>query len=113
MIAPVLLALSAAAAAPTVEAPPALPDIEQAIRAGRLEQAQLMVGRVIAAGESGTRVDVILADLAFATGKNEEAVVLYQKLLIVAPDDSSLAEHAGIAALKLGNVALASALLEQ
>jgi Flp pilus assembly protein TadD len=72
-----------------------------------------MVGRAIASGASGARVDLILADLAFESGKNEEALQRYQKLLGIAPDDSRVAERAGIAALKLGNAELAAGLLER
>ena len=112
MIAPLLLALSNAAAAPATWVPPALPDIEQAIRAGRLEQAQIMAGRVIAAGEHGPRVDRLLADLAFARGKYDEALLRYQQLLGLAPGDSFIAERAGIAAAKLNKIALAKGLLD-
>jgi len=113
MIVPILLALDVAAATPTVLPPPALSDIEQAIRVGRLEQAQLMVGRAMAAGVKGAQVDLILADLAFAQGKNDEALIRYQQLLAIAPDDTMLAERAGIAALRLGNVAVAAGLIER
>jgi len=80
---------------------------------GRLEQAQLMVGRAMAAGVKGAEVDLVLADLAFAQGKNDEALVRYQRLLAIAPDDAMLAERAGIAAIRLGNVAVAAALIER
>jgi len=113
MIVPILLALDVGAAAPAVLPPPALSDIEQAIRVGRLEQAQLMVGRAMAAGVKGAQVDLVLADLAFAQGKNDEALVRYQRLLAIAPDDAMLAERAGIAAIRLGNVAVAAALIER
>jgi Flp pilus assembly protein TadD len=113
MIIEALLALSAAAATPVAPPPPALSDIEQAIRAGRLEQAQMMAGRALAAGVTGARIDLILADIAFDTAKNDEALLRYQKLLSVAPDDSRVAERAGIAALKLGNASLATTLLDR
>lgn len=113
MIIEALLALSAAAATPAVPPAPALSDIEQAIRAGRLEQAQIMAGRALAAGVTGARIDLILAEIAFDSGKNDEALLRYQKLLAVAPDDSHVAERAGIAALKLGNAALAAILLDR
>jgi len=120
MIVPLLLALSAAAAkpaatspAPAAEPPVELVDIDQAIRAGRLEQAQIMVGRAIAAGQSGAHVDLILADLAAAQGKNDEALARYQALLAVAPDDAMLAERAGISALKSGKVDAAIDLLNR
>jgi len=120
MIVPLLLALSAAVAkpaatspAPAAEPPVELVDIDQAIRAGRLEQAQIMVGRAIAAGQSGAHVDLILADLAAAQGKNDEALARYQALLAVAPDDAMLAERAGISALKSGKVDAAIDLLNR
>src|SRR5689334_17157833 len=120
MIAPFLLALSAAAAKPaaTPAAPVAEPqvelsDVDQAIRAGRLEQAQIMVGRAMAAGQKGAHVDQILADLAYAQGKNEEALARYQALLAIAPDDSRLAERAGISALKAGKIDIAVGLLDR
>jgi hypothetical protein len=75
MTIPLLLALSAASAkpaatppAPTAEPLVELSDIDQAIRAGRLEQAQMMVGRAMAARQRGAHVDLILADLAYAQG---------------------------------------------
>ena len=120
MIVALLLALSAAAAKPA--APPTMPaaeppvelaDVDQAIRAGRLEQAHIMVGRAMAAGQKGAHVDLILANLASAQGKNEEALARYQALLAVAPDDTMLAERAGISALKTGKVDLAIELLNR
>jgi tetratricopeptide (TPR) repeat protein len=113
MIAPILIMLSAVAPAPATQPPVALADIDEAIRAGRLEQAQLMVGRAIGAGAKGTQVDVILAELAYAQDKNEEALARYCALLKVAPDDASLSERAGIAALKLGKIADAVPLLDR
>ena len=120
MIVPLLLALSAAAAKPaaTAVAPVAEPqvqlsDIDQAIRVGRLEQAQIMVGRALATGQKGAHVDLILADLAYALGKNEEALLRYQALLAIAPDDGALAERAGISALKAGQVEVAVGLLDR
>lgn len=113
MIVPVLLALSSAVAVPPAEPAVSLADVDQAIRAGRIEQAQLMIGRAIGAGAKGTQVDVILAELAEAQGKDEEALVRYRQLLMVAPDDASLSERAGIAALKLGKISDAVALLDR
>ena len=122
MIVPLLLALSAASAKPAAtpvapvvaaEPPVELGDIDQAIRAGRLEQAQIMVGRAMAAGRTGTRVDLILADLAYAQGRYDEALARYQALLAVAPDDTMLAERAGLSALKVGKVDAAIDLLNR
>jgi Flp pilus assembly protein TadD len=112
MIGQALIALSVAAATPE-RAPPALAEAEHAITAGRLEQARLMIGRAVASGVSGTQIDRLLADLAFATGNNEEAQQRYQKLLAADPANSFLAERAGIAALKLGDVATSFVLIDR
>jgi Flp pilus assembly protein TadD len=106
-----LIAASVAAATP--QPPVSLSDAEHAISAGRVEQARLMVGRALTAGASGPQVDRILADLAFASGRNDEALLRYHKLLAANPTDSLLAERAGIAALKLGDVASATVLIDR
>jgi Flp pilus assembly protein TadD len=112
MIGPALIALSIAAATPEQPAPP-LAEAEHAISAGRLEQARLMIGRAVAAGANGPQIDRLLADLAFASGSNAEAQQRYQNLLAGNPTDPLLAERAGIAALKLRNVATASVLIDR
>jgi len=100
--------------APQAAAPlPSLGDIEHAIDAGRLEQAKLMVARAVAAGMSGPQIDRILADLAFASDKYDEALIRYRQLLAVQPNDSWLAERAGLAALKQGDVATAAPLIDR
>jgi len=100
--------------APQAAAPlPSLGDIEHAIDAGRLEQAKLMVARAVAAGMSGPQIDRILVDLAFASDKYDEALIRYRQLLAVQPNDSWLAERAGLAALKQGDVATAAPLIDR
>ena len=100
--------------APQAAAPlPSLGDIEHAIDAGRLEQAKLMVARSVAAGMSGPQIDRILADLAFASDKYDEALIRYRQLLAAQPNDSWLAERAGISALKQGDVATAGPLIDR
>ena len=120
MIVPLLLALSAAAAKPaaTQPAPVAEPlvelsDIDQAIRANRVEQAQIMVRRAMASGQKGAHLGLILADLAYAQDKSDEALARYEALLAIAPDDSRLAERAGISALKAGKIDVAVGLLNR
>lgn len=112
MIGSALIALSVAAATPEQPAPP-LAEAEHAISAGRLEQARLMIGRAVAAGASGPQIDRLLADLAFASGSNEEAQQRYQRLLAANPTDPILAERAGIAALKRNNDATAAVLIDR
>ena len=127
MIWPVLIAAGVATATssqPTVSRPPqaaiqpattlpSLAEVEHAIDAGRLEQARLMVGRQVATGMSGTDIDRVLADLAFASGKYDEALIRYRQLLAAKPGDSWLAERAGISALKQGDVATAAPLIDR
>jgi Flp pilus assembly protein TadD len=116
MIWSVLIAASVATAAPPsqqVTPLPSLSEAEHAIRVGRLDQARLMVGRAVAAGVSGPQVDRVLADLAFASEKYDEALVRYRQLLASSTGDSVLAERAGISALKLGDMATAAPLIER
>ena len=108
MIALVLIAASVAAASPTV---PALAEIERALAAGRIEQARLMIARAIAGGANGPQVERLVADVAFAAGKHEDALARYLQLSAARPNDSLLAERAAITALKLGNLAVAGLLV--
>ena len=64
-----LLAASSLAAAPVPARPNAslLSDASQAIDAGRLEEAKLLIGRAVSAGASGVPVDRMVAKLAFAS----------------------------------------------
>ena len=107
MILPAVLVAAMAAAQPTVAAPTAMPvpslsDASQALEAGRLEQARLMVTRAMAGGAKGPELDRLLADLAFATGKDSEALARYDQLAQSGVDKVRVAERAGIAALRLG-----------
>ena len=108
-----LALLLAAAAAAT--APPSHPLLEaaHAIHAGRLEQARTMIANAVAAGASGAPVERLIADLAFASGRNDEALAAYKALLAKNPADLLLAERTGIAALKSGDIELAAGLLER
>ncbi len=112
MIGAALIALSVASAAPQ-QTLPSLADAEHAIDAGRLEQARLMIGHAVAAGTNGAQIDRLLADLAFASGNNDEALRRYHQLLAANPTDPLLAERAGIAALRLGDTATAFVLIDR
>lgn len=118
----VALALALAdPAVPQEPAPQAVPqqsqlslaEVGRAIAGGRLDQAKAMLGTAIAAGAKGEPVDRLLADLAFARGENEQALVYYKALLAAHPDELLLLERGGIAALKLGRTAEAIALLDR
>jgi len=113
---PVLLAAAAVAASPVLRstAPDALiAGAEHALRVGRIDQARLMIGRAVSGGASGVELDHALADLAYALGKNAEALARYEALLKQAPSDRSLLERGGIAALRLGDVERAHTLLSR
>ena len=122
MILPLALMLAlaepAAAAAPPAE--PSQPQSQislaeagRAIAAGRLDQAKTILGVAIAAGAKGEPVDRLLADLSFARGEDEQALILYKTLLGQHPDEVLLLERAGIAALRLGRAVEATALLDR
>jgi len=90
-----------------------LAEAGRAIAAGRLDQAKSILGVAIAAGAKGEPVDRLLADLAFVRGENEQALNLYKALLADHPDELLLLERAGIAALRLGRISDATALLDR
>lgn len=102
LAAAIVAALSAAPMPATAAAKPSLADAAQALEAGRLEQARLMIGQALSAGAKGPEVDRLLADMAFASGKNEEALARYLQLVESGAGQEFALERAGIAALKLG-----------
>lgn len=113
MIVPLLIAasVSAASAPASSSSRELLEGSSHAVRAGRLDQASMMIARAMAAGASGQELDRVLADLAYARGSYAEALSRYEALLKIAPRDQLLIEPAAIAALKLGQVERASFLL--
>ena len=112
MMLTLLIALSAATAAPVApqSAPRNLENARQAVAAGRLDQARLMIGKAVAEGAAGADVDHALADLAYASGNFSEALVRYEQMLVAAPQDPMLLERSGIAAFKMGDLARATEL---
>jgi Flp pilus assembly protein TadD len=110
MMLALLMAASVAAANPV---DPRLLGAAHAIATGRLEQARAMIGNAVAAGANGPPVERLLADLAFASGRNAEALSRYQTLVAANPADLLLAERAGIAALRAGEVERATVLIER
>lgn len=105
-----LLAATLAAASPTAQP---LSEASHAIAAGRLEQARLMIAAAVKAGAKGYAVDRLLADLAFESGDFPTALVRYKALLATHSSDLSLAERAGIASLRTGDLDRAAILLER
>lgn len=104
-----LIAASVIAATPVDTS---LSEAEHAIDVGRVDQARMMISRAMSAGASGPAADRLLADLAFATGQDSEALARYQRLLAGSPRSTYLCEHAGIAALRLGDVVAAAPLID-
>ena len=106
------LLLAAALASP---APPAnsLNEAAHAIDAGRLDQARAMIANAVAAGATGAPVERLLAELAFQSGRDAEALARFEALLAANPKNLLLAERAGIAALKTGETTRAAGYLER
>lgn len=104
-----------AALAQTAEQAPqiSLTEAGRAIGAGRLDQARSILSTAIAAGAKGEPVDRLIADLALARGEDSQALATYRQLLASHPDESLLSERAGIAALRLGLLPEATALLDR
>lgn len=99
--------LPAAAASPATSG-----EIEQAIESGRLDQARLMIADMVAPGAPAEAQEAALAHLAFASGRDEEALARYQALLGASPADRKACERGGIAAVRLHRLDAARPLLE-
>ncbi|MDQ3079759.1 MAG: hypothetical protein M3R03_07155 [Pseudomonadota bacterium] len=95
-------------AASSYAVPATSSEIYRAIEMHRFDQARLMIAAADAAGASGETVERALAALAFAEGRNEEALKRLTALLRENPDDSMLLEQATIAALRTGQTAIAT-----
>ena len=106
LAAAIAAAISAAqpASAPVPAKAPSLSDAAQAIEAGRLDQARLMISTAMSAGAKGFEVERLLADLAFASDRDDEALARYAQLIATGAGSALMAERAGIAALKLGEI---------
>ena len=104
----VLLAAALAGATPPTAAPvQPLSEATHAIRAGRLEQARLMINNAVKAGISGPALERVIADLAYASGDYQGALPRYLRLLVAHSTDGVIYENAGIAAMKVGDRAQA------
>jgi len=104
----------ATAAVPAEHLPQiSLTEVGRAISAGRLDQARSMLATAMAAGAKGEPVDRLLADLAMARGEDAQALAMYRQLLASHPDETLLLERAGIASLRLGQLAEATSLLDR
>jgi len=110
----ILLLLSAAVLVSTAAPAPAVlaaetREISQAIDAGRLEQAKLMISRAIRNGDHGEAIDRLVADLSFASARHADALGQYKALLEAGVRAPGLCEKGVIVALKLAQLADARA----
>lgn len=103
-----------AVAAALLAATPAtgLAEAEQALQAGRLEQARIMLDTAAREGAQGEQLDRLRAEHAFRSGDYRAALGRYEALAAAHPDESLLFERAGIAALHLRDLPRASASLK-
>jgi Flp pilus assembly protein TadD len=97
---------------PPAASPSPIEDAAKAISAGRLDQARSMIANAQAAGAKGPAVERVLADLAFASGKNAEASARYRDLHKEVPNDPSTCERAVISELRIGETGEASSLID-
>lgn len=106
MIVAILIAASVAASSPAARPAPAptISDTAHAIAVGRLEQARLMIGTLVADGAKGPLIERLVADFDYASGKFAEAGARYRQLLTSSPGNSYLCERAGLSALKIGDL---------
>jgi Flp pilus assembly protein TadD len=88
-----------------------LGDAVQALQAGRLEQARLILDASVKAGVKGPEIDRLLAELAFRTGNWAAALDRYERLAAVHPEEGLNLERTGISAFHLGNLQRAAAAL--
>lgn len=112
----VALAGAKPAPAPAVAAPPPAPSLSEvsyAIKAGRLDQARLMIANAVKAGMKGPEIDRLLADFAYASGDYKAALPAYLLLLVANTNDGVMYENAGVAAMKVGDLTQAEKLLER
>ena len=84
------------------QSPPltSIQEVNRAISTGRTHQARAMIAAAIADGASGDDIERALADIDSASGMCEQAYGRYVLLLGKHPGDASLAENAGLAALR-------------
>jgi tetratricopeptide (TPR) repeat protein len=108
-----------AAASVASQSPPAAPadpsvlkDAAQAIRAGRLVEAKLIIARAVSVGFRGDPVQRLTADLAFASGKYLQALVGYQHLASSSSKQPGDCENGAISALELGRIGDAGPLVD-
>ncbi len=100
----VLAAALSVAAQPAPAArpdPSILKDAAQAIDAGRLQEAKLIIARAITVGFRGAPIERLTADLAFASGKYLQAMAGYQRLVASPAKQPGDCEKGALSALEI------------
>ncbi len=106
MIAALAIAVALSGATPLDEA-------ARALAAGRIDQAGEMIEEARKQGGGGEPLQRLAADHALASGATVRALDAYRTLIAAHPDDAMLLTRAGLAALRLGRDAEATALLDR
>lgn len=102
-----IFVLAAAASVAAQQAPAARPDpsilkdAAQAIDAGRLQEAKLIIARAVLVGFKGAPIERLTADLSFASGKYLEAMSAYQRLVASRDKQRGDCEKGAISALQI------------
>ena len=104
-----MIALLAAALLAAADPAGGLGHAVQAMQAGRLDQARIMLDAAVTAGAQGDEVDRLRAELAFRTGDYAAALDRYQRLAALHPQEPLNFERAGIAAIHVGDLRRATA----
>lgn len=102
----------AASGSPSSPSDSRIRDAHEAIEAGRLDQARLMIAHATADGVDGQAMSRLLADLAFAGGKYEEALARYKQLAGDPPNASAICERAVLSALRIQALSDAASMIE-
>lgn len=100
----VLVAALSVAAQPAPAArpdPSILKDAAQAIDAGRLQEAKLIIARAITVGFRGAPIERLTADLSFASGKYLQAMAGYQRLVASPAKQPGDCEKGALSALEI------------
>lgn len=79
-------------------------EAHHAIDAGRVDQARLLIARAVAIGAGGLHLERALADVAYESGKYQEAATRYEVLANSPTADTAVIERTGISALRAGDV---------
>ena len=114
MIEVLLFALGSvtAGALPAAADPSFVGNARQAITAGRLKEARLMITRAVAAGAHGPTIERLLAALAFQSDNFDEAASRYEHLLASGQKDSEVCEGGAVAELRLNHPDKAKAFVD-